>query len=90
MGASLRETGSRARTEPFGLGPSGFDPARGGKRPFVQTHRRRKDGLSAMLLSTRGGEALYRVQWFDNDKRHENTLTRPETAFNELFARVSA
>lgn len=29
-GASLRETGSRASTEPAsGLGPSGFDPARG-------------------------------------------------------------
>lgn len=57
----------------------------GSKRPFVATHRRKRDGLQAMLLSTFGGEALYRVQWFDGGKRHENTLSRPEITFSEQF-----
>lgn len=60
------------------------------KRPFVATHQRDRDGLPAMLLSARDGEALYRVQWTDNGRRHENTLVRPERTFCELFAPVAA
>lgn len=60
-----------------------------GKRPFAATHRR-NDGLLAMLLSIRDGEALYRVQWFENGKRHENTLARPEATFRTLFEQVPA
>jgi hypothetical protein len=60
------------------------------KRPFVATHSRTKDKLAAMLLSTFGGDALYRVQWFENGKRHENTLSRPLSVFRETFTEVSA
>jgi hypothetical protein len=67
-----------------------FQSAGQGKTPFVATHRRRQDGLLAMLLGVRDGEALYRVQWFDNGKRHENTLSRSEDKFRRLFERVPA
>lgn len=59
-----------------------------GKAPFVATHRRRKDGLLAMLLAQRDGEALYRVQWFEGEKRNENTLVRPEAAFLAAFVEL--
>lgn len=79
-------------TQPKGtsVAQTDFTIAASGKRPFVATHRRREDGLLAMLLAAVGGEALYRVQWFDNGRRHENTLARPETTFRALFESIPA
>lgn len=54
---------------------------------FVATHRR-KDGLPAMLLAIHNGEALYSVEWFDNNKRHQNTLVRSESVFRDQFKPV--
>lgn len=60
------------------------------KKPFVATHQRRGDGLSAMLLGSHGGHSLYRVQWFDNGKRYENTLRRPDSVFAKMFLPLSS
>jgi hypothetical protein len=58
-------------------------------KPFVRTHARHSDGLAAMLLAKHDGNALYRVQWTENGKRHDNTLVRPAAVFDALFRRVA-
>jgi hypothetical protein len=56
------------------------------KRPFVPTHRRKRDDLPAMVLGVHDGNVLYRVQWFESGRSLENTLVRSAARFAELFA----
>lgn len=51
------------------------------KKPFVQTHKRKKDGMVAMLLATMGDDVLYRARWGD----HENTVRASKAHFERSF-----
>ncbi len=61
------------------------------KQPFVLTHRRKKDGLEAMLLArTTDKRVLMRVRFQEAGRPQDNTTIIGEADFVERFEVVGA
>lgn len=59
------------------------------KAPFHTTHRRRKDGMEAMLLAIRDGVALYRVKFMHGGRIQDSTTSRDAALFAADFEVVA-
>lgn len=58
------------------------------KKPFVQTHKRKKDGMVAMLLATMGDDVLYRVRYSAAAGQVDSTIRASARHFKRKFTLV--